>query len=232
MIDSHHQISAPTVIGLATTCSTAAALATTPSGRKAVSTLGRLAYNQPSLLAGYAAGCLEGIRTQGLNAVSYFIPSAKALAGREITVGILGSITGRAEIKAAGRISLGALGWVAVTPVFQLVKTFMNACHRSIESGQQNQLIEMMRNKATFGALELGKRSLERDAEHYKALSERSVIPGWKSLLLTTVPTVLLAPELGIRRWQPEPLRVQPRLPVMHGINGQTAVCTLVRMSV
>ena len=44
----------------------------------------------------------------------------------------------------------------------------------------------------------LTKRSLRKDAEQYKALSERSIIPSWKSLLLTAAPTVLLAPELGV----------------------------------
>lgn len=204
MISSSNQMSVSSAIGLSAVTAAAANETVRSAIMSGVSWLGRSLCSIPGQLANNAVWCADGIRNQGFKAVSYLMPSLKPLAEREVAVNTLvrpfSSIVSGSGAKATGSISTGSLGWAGITPLFYLTKTGVNTCRRYLRSHQHYKLAnEALNNDSAnaSAALACAERVLTNDAGQYRKLSERSVLTGWKGLLMAAVPAILLAPELG-----------------------------------
>lgn len=197
-------MSVSSAIGLSAVTAAAANETARSSIMSGVSWLGRSLCSIPGQLANNAEWFTDGIRNQVFKATSYLIPSLKPLAEREVAVNTLirpfSSMVGESGAKATGSISAGSLGWAGITPLFYLTKTGVNTCRRYLRSHQQYKLANGALNdysENASAALDHANDVLTKDAERYRKLSERSVLPGWKGLLMAAVPAILLAPELG-----------------------------------
>ena len=204
MNSSSHQISVSSAIGLSALAATAANETARNTIMSGVSWLGRSLWSIPGQLAKNLVWCADGIRNQGSTAINYVTPSLKPLLEREVPVKTLArpfsSVIGESTTKVTGTISAGSLGLTAITPLFYLTKTGVNSCRRYIKSHQQYKLThEALNNNTENASVALARvdRALTSDACVYQKLSQRSVLPEWKGLLMAAIPAILLAPELG-----------------------------------
>ncbi|AMO54924.1 hypothetical protein EZMO1_0687 [Endozoicomonas montiporae CL-33] len=197
----HQQVPLLPAIGLTAGSSLAAAVAANPSSRETVMAFGKLVYNQPSALLEHTGRCLSGIREQLFHAVSYILPPVKTIAERDVAIktvaGPFQSALGKAGINTTGNVTLGTLGLAAAAPAIHLAGNVLNACQRFSDKGYQYDLINRARNSEDVNALGQAAVRLQYSEEHYRKLSERSVMPGWKSLLCSLMPSILLVPQLG-----------------------------------